>query len=101
VAPDPATGRRRQRTKGGFPTKKAAEEAMRVAIAKGSSAGAGAQKLGDYLDEHLKAVEPRRRETTATDRQIGARRIRCSPTPLRRAFAGYVVVRPRLAASRG
>jgi len=57
VAPDPATGKRRQRTKSGFATKAAAEEAMRKAIAAGSSAGGDAQKLGDYLDEWITAAE--------------------------------------------
>lgn len=76
VAPDPATGRRRQRTKGGFATKAAAEAAMRAAIAKGSSAGASAQKLGDYLDEWLAAVAPRLRETTAASYRVSAARIK-------------------------
>lgn len=76
VAPDPATGKRRQRTKGGFPTKKAAEEAMRKAIASGSSAGGDAQKLSDYLDEWLTAVEPRLRGTTASSYRIAVDRIK-------------------------
>lgn len=65
VPPDPGTGRRRQTTKGGFATKKAAEEAMRDAIVRGSAATGGGQSLGDYLDEWLEAVTPRLRETTA------------------------------------
>lgn len=66
VAPDPATGQRRQHTKSGFATKAAAEEAMRKAIAAGSSAGGDAQKLSDDLGEWLNAVEPRLRGTTAS-----------------------------------
>lgn len=78
VAPDPATGRRRQRTKGGFPTKKAAEEAMRSAIAEGSSASAaaGGQRLGAYLDEWLATVTPRLRETTASSYAVAVERIK-------------------------
>lgn len=77
VAPDPATGRRRQRTKGGFPTKKVAEEAMRAALAEGSSAAdAGGQRLGAYLDEWLAAVSPRLRETTASSYAVAVARIK-------------------------
>ena len=76
VAPDPATGKRRQRTKSGFATKAMAEEAMRQAIATGSSAGGDAQKLGDYLDEWLAAVEPRLRGTTASSYRIAVDRIK-------------------------
>lgn len=79
VAPDPATGRRRQHTKGGFPIRAAAEEAMRAAIARGSGAsgaGAGTQRLGDYLDEWLGAVEPRLRETTAASYRVAVDRIK-------------------------
>jgi integrase len=76
VAPDPATGKRRQRTKSGFGTRKAAEEAMRKAIAAGSAAGGDAQKLADYLDEWLAAVEPRLRGTTASSYRIAVDRIK-------------------------
>jgi len=78
VAPDPATGRRRQRTKGGFRTRVLADEAMRAELTKGSrtATGAGAQRLGDYLDEWLAAVEPRLRETTAASYRIAVERVR-------------------------
>ena len=76
VAPDPSTGKRRQRTKGGFPTKKAAEEAMRKAIAAGSAVGGDAQKVADYLDEWLEAVGPRLRGTTASSYRIAVDRIK-------------------------
>jgi integrase len=76
VAPNPATGKRRQRTKSGFATKAAAEEAMRKAIAAGSSAGGDAQKLADYLDEWLTAVGPRLRGTTASSYRIAVDRIK-------------------------
>ena len=65
LAADPATGRRRQKSKGGFPTKKAAEEAMRDAIARGTGGTGAGVRLGDYLDEWLEAATPRLRETTA------------------------------------
>ena len=42
LAADPGTGRRRQMSKGGFATKRAAEEAMRDAIARGTG-GTGAR----------------------------------------------------------
>ncbi|MGK2950058.1 MAG: Arm DNA-binding domain-containing protein [Acidimicrobiales bacterium] len=76
VARDPATGKRRQRTKSGFATKAAAEEAMRTAIAAGSSAGGDAQKLGDHLDEWITAVEPRLWGTTASSYRIAVDRIK-------------------------
>jgi integrase len=77
VGSDPTTGRRRQRTKGGFSTRKAAEEAMRVAMAKRSSpTGAGAQRLADYLDEWIDAAEPRLRETTAESYRHSIERLR-------------------------
>src|SRR3546814_4974911 len=75
VAPDPATGRRRQRSKGGFPTKGAAEDAMREAIAKGSSSGKGSQRLGDYLAEWIVTVRPRLRETTFNGYQMAVDRV--------------------------
>src|SRR3546814_1948891 len=75
VAPDPATGRRRQRRKGGFPTKGAAEDAMREAIAKGSSSGKGSQRLGDYLAEWIVTVRPRLRETTFNGYQMAVDRV--------------------------
>lgn len=75
VAPDPATGKRRQRTKSGFATKKAAEEAMRSALAAGSAVGGDAQKLADYLGEWLTAVAPRLRGTTASSYRIAVDRI--------------------------
>lgn len=65
LPPDPATGRRRQKSKGGFPTKRAAEEAMREAIARGASGTGATLRLGEYLDDWLAAATPRLRETTA------------------------------------
>src|SRR3546814_14469857 len=75
VAPDPATGRRRQRSKGGFPTKGAAEDAMREAIAKGSSSGKGSQRLGDYLAEWIVTDRHRPRETTFNGYQMDVDRV--------------------------
>lgn len=76
LAPDPATGRRRQRSKGGFATKAAAEEAMREALARGSRTTQDGQRLGDYLDEWLHAVEPRLRETTANGYRMAVERVK-------------------------
>ncbi|MGV3759458.1 MAG: Arm DNA-binding domain-containing protein, partial [Actinomycetota bacterium] len=76
LAPDPATGRRRQRSKGGFATKAGAEEAMREALARGSRTTQDGQRLGDYLDEWLHAVEPRLRETTANGYRMAVERVK-------------------------
>ena len=64
---DPATGKRLQRTKGGFPTKKIAEAAARDAITEASQPGGlakGDQRLGVYLEGWLKSVESDLRATT-------------------------------------
>ena len=67
VGYDPATGKRLQRTKGGFPTKKIAEAAARDAITEASQPGGlakGDQRLGEYLEGWLKSVESDLRATT-------------------------------------
>jgi integrase len=68
VDPDPLTGRRRQRTKGGYPTKKAAEQALGEAIGRwraGQLPQRSAHTLGHFLEhEWLPAVRPRLRAST-------------------------------------
>jgi integrase len=76
VAPDPSTGRRRQRTKSGFATKALAETAMRAAIAEGSRSDDDGRRLGDYLDEWLVTVQPRLRETTAASYAVSVGRLK-------------------------
>ncbi|MCU1498444.1 MAG: putative Integrase family protein [Acidimicrobiales bacterium] len=85
VGRDPATGRRRQHTKGGFATKAAAEEAMRTALTggPGGRSGAGKQRLADYLDEWLAMVEPRLQETTAASYRIAVARVQAGLGALR------------------
>ena len=67
VGADPSTGKRRQRTKGGFATKAAAETAVRAAIAEFAQPGglaSGEQRLGEYLEGWLKSVKADLRATT-------------------------------------
>lgn len=64
---DPATGQRRQRQKGGFATRKAAEDGLTDLlgeIRKDMVAGTGTTKLDDWLDEWLAAVQPALRPST-------------------------------------
>lgn len=78
---DPATGRRRQRSKGGFATRKTAEAAMREYL-HGREAGQLGEPtsatVGEYLDRWLSNVEPNTRRTTLSGyrRDLG-RIVRC------------------------
>jgi hypothetical protein len=68
VGRDPATGRRRQRSKGGFATRREAEKALGralVAIGAGELAGAGGLTLGAYLERWLAGVQPSLKPSTA------------------------------------
>jgi hypothetical protein len=68
IDPDPLTGRRRQRTKGGYQTKKAAEHALAEAIGQwrtGRLPQRSTHTLSHFLqDEWLPAVKPRLRPST-------------------------------------
>jgi Arm DNA-binding domain/Phage integrase, N-terminal SAM-like domain len=67
VGPDPATGRRRQKWKGGFRTRKAAEAALRelsASVDSGRYVQRSTTSVGDYLDEWLEVVRPRLRPTS-------------------------------------
>src|SRR5919106_4498279 len=67
VGPDPVTGRRRQKSKGGFRTRKAAEAALRELVASVDAGGyveRSTRTVGDYLDEWLDVVQPRLRPTS-------------------------------------
>jgi hypothetical protein len=64
VGRDPVTGRRRQRWKGGFPTKREAERALGRALAAvgaGEVADAGGLTVGAYFDQWLAGHLPRQR----------------------------------------
>ena len=53
--PDPLTGKRRQTLKGGFPTRRAAEQALREAISaheKGRHVHASRRTVAEFLDEY-------------------------------------------------
>ena len=67
VGADPVTGNRRQKSKGGFRTRKAAEAALRELVA-GVDAGRYVERstktVGEYLDEWLEVVQPRLRPTS-------------------------------------
>jgi Phage integrase, N-terminal SAM-like domain/Arm DNA-binding domain len=71
IGPDPLTGRRRQTSKGGFKTKKAAQEDLNTAIAKrqrGELAKRSKRTVRDFLeDEWLPTVETTRRPSTAAN----------------------------------
>jgi Arm DNA-binding domain/Phage integrase, N-terminal SAM-like domain len=68
IDPDPLTGRRRQRTKGGYQTKKAAEQALAEAIGQwrtGRLPQRSTHTLSHFLQEEwLPAVKPRLRLST-------------------------------------
>jgi integrase len=67
VGPDPVTGRRRQKSKGGFRTRKAAEAGLRelsAAVDEGRYVERSTTTVGDYLDEWLEIVQPRLRPTS-------------------------------------
>src|SRR5918995_4208907 len=68
IDPDPLTGRRRQRTKGGYQTKKAAKQALAEAIGQwrtGRLPQRSTHTLNHFLQEEwLPAVKPRLRPST-------------------------------------
>jgi integrase len=67
VGSDPVTGRRRQKSKGGFPTRKAAEAGLRklaVSVDADRFVERSTNTVGEYLDEWLEVVQPRLRPTT-------------------------------------
>ncbi len=64
---DPGTGRRRQVWKGGFTTKREAQQALREALTRVDHGTFVAQQrttVGDYLDQWLETVRPNVRATT-------------------------------------
>jgi integrase len=78
LAPDPASGKRRQRWKGGFRTRKEAETALRafaVAADEGRVVERSKRTVGDYLREWLASLAPRVRPTTLASYEIAVGRI--------------------------
>jgi integrase len=79
VGPDPASGRRRQRTKGGFATKREAERALREVVGtldEGTYVAPDPQTLGEWLDRWLDTMAPKIRESTLRDYRNGLRRVK-------------------------
>ena len=67
VGADPVTGNRRQKSKGGFRTRKAAEAALRelsTSVDAGRFVERSTKTVGEYLDEWIEVVRPRLRPTT-------------------------------------
>ncbi len=99
-APD---GRRRQRQKGGFKTRKEAEAALAVLLTdvqKGTVLEPTRQRLGDYLEDWLTAVGPSLRPTTLESYEqamrnwivprIGGMRLQAvTPQVLQRLYADW------------
>jgi integrase len=79
VGPDPATGRRRQKWKGGFRTRKAAEAALReltASVDSGRYVERSTTSVGYYLDEWLDVVRPRLRPTSWNSYRMAVERIK-------------------------
>jgi integrase len=78
VGRDLATGRRRQQTKGGFRTKRAAEDAMSEAIgsvADGTYVARDPQTLGEWIERWLVTIAPKVRSSTLRDYRTGLGRV--------------------------
>jgi integrase len=76
---DPATGRRRQRTKGGFTTRKAAEEALAAAVTAigvGTFVAPDPQSVGEWIDSWLETMAPKVRASTLRDYRMGLTRVK-------------------------
>jgi integrase len=70
VGRDPVTGRRRQQTKSGFRTKRAAEDAMSETISSlsdGSYVAPDPQTLGQWIERWLVTMAPKVRSSTLRD----------------------------------
>ena len=78
VGRDPATGKRKQRTKGGFRTRSAAEGALTevlTEIRSGTVVAPTSVTLEEYLTEWLTTVRPQLRETTWASYGVAVQRI--------------------------
>lgn len=75
---DPATGRRKQQTGGGFATRKEAEQALRDVLSsvdRGTHVGRTSMTVGEFLDEWLLTTKPRLRETTWYSYSVAVKRM--------------------------
>jgi integrase len=78
LGPDPATGRRRQARRSGFPTKKAADAALRAlatASDNGTAVARNRTNVSGFLIEWLETMRPRIRETTWVSYEMAVNRI--------------------------
>jgi hypothetical protein len=78
VGRDPSTGRRRQRTKGGFRVKRDAERAMTEMLQtldEGTYVARDPQTLGEWIERWLETMKPKIRESTWRDYRNGLRRV--------------------------
>jgi integrase len=78
VGRDPATGRRRQQTKSGFRTKRAAEGAMSEligSVADGSYVAPDPQTVGEWIDRWLVTIAAKIRASTLRDYRNGLGRV--------------------------
>jgi integrase len=78
VGRDPATGRRRQQTKSGFRTKRAAEDAMSELIGSvndGTYVAPDPQTVGEWIERWLVTVAPKIRPSTLRDYRNGLGRV--------------------------
>ncbi len=78
VGRDPATGKRQQRTKGGFHTKAAAEDALSDLLNEvraGTVVASSSVTFADYLTEWLTTIRPQLRETTWASYGVAVQRI--------------------------
>ncbi len=78
VGPDPATGRRRQRTRGGFRTRKDAEQALAEAVrqlGKGTYIDRDPQTVAQWIERWLPSMAPKIRPSTLRDYEQGLGRV--------------------------
>src|SRR5262245_17214599 len=79
VGRDPASGRRRQRTKGGFHTKRDAERALAELVRTlddGTYVARDPQTVAEWIDRWLETMRPKIRESTWRDYRNGLRRVK-------------------------
>jgi integrase len=78
VGRDPANGRRRQRTKGGFVTRKEAEQALAEVIrdlGRGTYVGRDPQTVAEWVDRWLPSMASKIRSSTLRDYEQGLGRV--------------------------
>ncbi len=76
---DPVSGHRRQRTKGGFRTRREAEDALAVAVSSvndGTYIAKDPQTVGEWIDRWLVAIAPKIRASTLRDYRSGLERVK-------------------------